>query len=206
MIKVKFQTRYSYPNTKEFWECIDEVANKYAVDSIDHAIIKRDRVIFQLGYSYGLRLHEILNLKPIDFNFDPTLHDEYSSGSILVCSKKTYNSSDNYRLVYSVFPEATQIIKDYLDTYEIFFKKASILFTTSKGNVLTSNYLCKRFKYFNSLIPPSKKIDSILSLRPMYIADLLRIKGLSQTFINNQIGNNLLNNQLYFHLIPNNTV
>lgn len=62
--------------------------------------------------------------------------------------------------------------------------------------------LKKRLKYYNTKLSLTQRIESIYSFRQFYIADLLRIKGISQSFINNQIGNNVIDNQMYYHLLP----
>lgn len=202
MFDKKFCNRYSYNLTKDFWQCIEEEASKYAANSVDAAIIRRDSVIFQIGYSYGLRIEEMLNLTINDLNFDSNFSDEQSFGSIFVPLHSTKISSCDSRIVYALYPCVTELIQNYLNYYSVFFNRTPRLFSTINGDQLTKNYICNRFKYYNLILPTDKRINTIMSLRPFYIADILRIKGLPQSFINRQIGNNIINNQLYYHLLP----
>jgi len=199
MFETSLNKRYTYSKTIDFWDSIKKIESLYSEDSLDYTITKRDKIIFMLLYSYGLRPTEALNLSIFDFNFNEAENDIDSFGSI-------YIKSNNARLVDPIFPEVTKEIKNYLDIFNIFFKpSASSVFTTTKGNAITIPYLTSRLKLYNAKLPPSKRIDSLNTFRQYYIADLLRIKEFTQSFINNQIGNNILSNQVYLHLQPDKT-
>jgi Site-specific recombinase XerC len=187
--------RFSYHKTKKFWDVISENESLYA-DTSDNSVIIRDGIIFKLLYSYGLRSDEVLGLSFSDFNFDDLEMYYDSYGSIFINNNKS-------RLVYPIFSEVTQEIKNFLVKYSLFSKENyGLIFTSIKGNPLTTSYLNNRLKYYNTKLSPENRIDSLNTFRMYYIADLLRIKELSQSFINNQIGNNISNNQVYFNLQP----
>lgn len=147
-------------------------------------------------YSYGLRSDEVIGLSFYDFNFDDLEKDFDSYGSIFINNNKS-------RLVYPIFCEVTQEIKNFLDKYTLFSKEnCRLAFSSIRGNSLTTSYLNNRLKYYNAKLSPVDRIDSLNTFRMYYIADILRIKELSQSFINKQIGNNISNNQVYFYLQP----
>lgn len=197
MIKTSFYNRFTYPKTKEFWDSFDKISGEYSSDSLNYITIKRDKFIFQLCYSYGLRIEEVLNLTIFDFNFSNKSLESY--GSI-------YIQKVNNRLIYPLFHEATEDIRKYLDIISLNSKPCnSKIFSTNKGNILSKHYMDNRLRNYNSKLSLSQRIENINLFRQYYIADILRIKGLAQSFINNQIGNNISNNQVYLHLQPNKT-
>jgi len=197
MIKTSFFNRFTYPKTKEFWDFFDKISVEYSSDSLNYITIKRDKCIFQLCYSYGLRIEEVLNLTIFDFNFSDKSLESY--GSI-------YIQDVNNRLVYPLFHDATEDIRKYLDIISINSKPCNNkIFSTIKGNILSKHYIDNRLRNYNSKLLLSQRIENINLFRQYYIADILRLKGLTQSFINNQIGNNILNNQVYLHLQPNKT-
>ncbi len=195
MIETSIFNRFTYTKTKEFWNSFDTISEEYSPDSLNYITVQRDKIIFQLCYSYGLRIEEIINLTLMDFNFSDESHESF--GSI-------YVQKINNRLIYPLFHEATEDIRKYLDIISINSKPCnSKLFSTIKGNILSQHYMNNRLRIYNSKLPLSQRIESINLFRQYYIADILRIKSLSQSFINNQIGNNISNNQVYLHLQPN---
>ena len=197
MIETSIFNRFTYPKSKEFWNSFDIISEEYSSDSLNYITVKRDKIIFQICYSYGLRIEEVLNLTLIDFNFSDQSLESY--GSI-------YIQNVNKRLIYPLFHEATEDIRKYLDIISLNSKPCNIkLFSTIKGNILSQHYMNNRLRIYNSKLSLSQRIESINLFRQYYIADILRIKGLSQSFINNQIGNNISNNQVYLHLQPNKT-
>jgi site-specific recombinase XerD len=197
MFEISLYKRFTFLKTKDFWELIEGAESSYSANSLDYSVIKRDKVIFQLLYSYGLRTSEAMGLSINDFNFNENEKAYDSFGSIYVSGKTN-------RLVYPVFPEVTEEISRYLNMYKLFYKTSvNNIFKTTKGTDLTIHYLKNRLKYYNSKLPSTKRIDSLYYFRQCYITDLLRIKEISQSLINNQIGNNILNNQVYLHLHPN---
>ncbi len=197
MIETSIFNRFTYPKSKEFWNSFEIISEEYSSDSLNYITVKRDKIIFQLCYSYGLRIEEVLNLTLIDFNFSDQSLESY--GNI-------YIQNVNNRLIYPLFHEATEDIRKYLDIISLNSKPCnSKLFSTIKGNILSQHYINNRLRIYNSKLPLVQRIESINLFRQYYIADILRIKGLSQSFINNQIGNNISNNQVYLHLQPNKT-
>lgn len=197
MIEASLFNRFTYPKTKEFWNSFDIISEEYSPDSLNYITVKRDKIIFQLCYSYGLRIEEVINLTLMDFNFSDESHESF--GSI-------YVQKINNRLIYPLFHEATEYIRKYLDIISLNSKPCnSKLFLTIKGNILSQHYMNNRLRIYNSKLPLSQRIESINLFRQYYIADILRIKNFSQSFINNQIGNNISNNQVYLHLQPNKT-
>ncbi len=197
MIETSIFNRFTYQKTKEFWNSFDIISEEYSPDSLNYITVQRDKIIFKICYSYGLRIEEVLNLTLIDFNFsDKSLE---SCGSI-------YVQKINNRLIYPLFHEATEDICRYLGIISLNGKLCnSKIFSTIKGNILSQHYMNNRLSIYNSKLPLSQRMESINLFRQYYIADILRIKGLSQSFINNQIGNNISNNQVYLHLQPNKT-
>lgn len=194
MIEASLYNRFTYPKTKDFWDVFDKTAEEYSSDSLNYSAVKRDKTFFKLCYSYGLRIEEVLNLTLFDFNFSDKSLESY--GSI-------YIQNINNRLVYPLFREITEDITQYLDIIRLNSKLwNNKIFSTNKGNVLSIHYMNNRLKLFNSKLPLVQRIESINLFRQYYIADILRIKGLTQSFINNQIGNNISNNQVYLHLQP----
>lgn len=205
MLKTSLYKRFTYPKTKDFWDTIEQIELSYSIDSLDYTVTKRDKIIFQLLYSYGLRPSEALSLSITDFNFDNIENDFGSLGSIFVDCRNIYSVTHQHRLVYPLFPEITEEIKAYLEIHNLFFKNTgnTNIFITTTGNALTLPYINNRLNHYNSKLPFSKKVDSLNTFRQYYIADLLRLEGISQSFINNQIGNNIISNQVYLHLQPN---
>lgn len=193
MYNIKFIERFSYPKTSEFWRFID---NKLSYKSPSYSVILRDRAMFLLSYSYGLLPEEIINLKITDFNFD-------CNGNIenIFTSRK-----DKSRLIHTVFCDVTNAIESFIKSISIPQDKLvnNNLFISQKKNFISLMDIKKRFKFYNSKLPLNQQIKSIYSFRQFYIADLLRIKGISQPFANSQIGNNIIDNQMYYHLLPNN--
>ncbi|EMS71273.1 site-specific integrase [Ruminiclostridium cellobioparum] len=197
MIETSFYNRFTYQKTKIFWDIFDKTSEEYSSDSLNYITVKRDKVIFQLCYSYGLRIEEVLNLTLIDCNFSSQPLESY--GSI-------YIQNLNSRLIYPLFHEATEDIRKYLDIISTNNKLCNNkIFSTIKGNILSKHYMENRLRFYNSKLSLIQRIESINLFRQYYIADILRIKGLSQNFINNQIGNNITNNQVYLHLQPDKT-
>lgn len=205
MYTIELNTRFTYRKTSAFWNSIKSVELALTKDSIDYTVAKRDYTLFQLCYSYGLMPTEALNLTRSDFNFGSKETDSDAFGSVYVAGKSSYNVHYASRLVYPIFPEITEEICGYLDIYDLYFKTPynSFIFASTKGNQLTMHYMNYRLKYYNSKVRPCDRIQSLNHFRQYYIADLLRIPGISQAFINNQIGNNILSNQVYSHLQPN---
>lgn len=196
LIEYSIYKRFSYPKVKGLLDILIATDSSRSDNYSDYSVIKRDKIIFQILYSYGLRPSEALSLSIFDLNFYNTENGNNSFGSIFI-------SAGNKRLVYAIFPEVTIEIKNYLNLHNLRNKvPTSIFFETATGNKLTIPYLTSRLKYYNTKLPCSMQIDSLYTFREYYIADLLRIKGVSQSFINNQIGNNILSNQVYFHLQP----
>ncbi|WP_432404882.1 site-specific integrase [Wukongibacter sp. M2B1] len=198
MYKLKFDDRFTYKKTSHFWNVLNNLEENLPNNSIGYATVSRDKALFHLCYSFGLRPLEALNLSILDLNFDHLEEKNKLFGSVYV----NYQRLEDSRMVYPLYNESIEHIKGFIDIYDIFFRNNSSrkLFVTTKGNVLTLHYLKKRLRYYNSKLPLDKQIDSIYYFRQFYIADLLRIRDLSQTFINNQIGNNIINNQLYSRL------
>lgn len=190
--------RFTYPKTESFWNALEITLQNYTLDSLDYFAIKRDKVLFSLCYSYGLRLSEVLSLQLNDMNFSKTEDNDGSYGSIFI------ENGNAPRLIYPVFSEVTEDIELYLNMRFHFLNATQNgkLFLTTKGNALTSHYINYRLQFYNLKLPSSKRISSLHTFRQYYITDLLRIRGISQSFINNQIGNNITNNQIYSHLLP----
>lgn len=101
MYNIKFIDRFSYSKTSEFWQCIDIMLSKSTENSLTYSVILRDRAMFLLSYSYGLRPEEIINLNITDLNFD--CNDTIES--ILIAGK------DKSRLIYPVFPEVMDAVR-----------------------------------------------------------------------------------------------
>lgn len=197
MIETSIFNRFTYQITKEFWHSFDMISEGYSPDSLNYLTVQRDKIIFQLCYSYGLRIEEVLNLTLFDLNFSNKSLESY--GSIYVQKVRS-------RLIYPLFYEATEDICKYLDIISLNAKPCNNkIFSTTKGNTLSHHYMDNRLRLYNSKLPLTRRIESINHFRQYYIADILRIKGLSQCFINNQIGNNISNDQVYLHLQPNKT-
>lgn len=196
---LKYSNRFSYDKTIEFWNLLDNMQNRISLKSIEHAIVSRDKIFFHLCYSYGLNPQEALCLSTIDLNLE-NINNVDIYGTLHTYSANGCNS----RLLYPIFPESLKYLEEYLVLHSNFFSinNNKLLFITQNGNPLSIRYLHKRLKYYNSKLTLSHQIPSLYLFRQYYIADLLRIKGLSQSFINSQIGNNIIDNQLYFHLIP----
>ena len=198
MYKYKLSNRFTYKKTLHFWNVLNNLEIEFPKNSIGSATISRDKALFHLCYSFGLRPLEALNLSTLDLNLENLEEYDDLFGSICV----NYQCLEDSRIVYPLYKESIESIKNFMDIFDIYFRKNSNrnLFVTTKGNPLTLHYFKKRLRYYNSKLPLDKQVDSIYYFRQFYIADLLRIKDFSQTFINNQIGNNIINNQLYSHL------
>ncbi len=206
MYNIDFSDRFTYLKTYRFWNVLDSIKSMYQKDSLDFFIINRDKIIFQLSYSYGLRPLEIISLKRNDLNFDNKNDSNEAFGSIYVSSTKnnSFNNTNQSRLVYPIFKAVTEDIYKYLDLYDLMYltHKNSSLFHSSKGNLFNLHYLNSRLQYYNSKLDSNYRIESLYFFRQYYIADLFRIEGIAQSFINLQIGNNTTNNQIYNHLKP----
>lgn len=197
MIEECQNNRFTYKKTKAFWDNFNKLACEYSFESISYHAVIRDKMLFLLSYSYGIRIEEVIKLFLSDFNFTTLTHESYGS---------VYIKGFNTRLIYPIFHETTAEVRTYIDTISSglkFFDQN--IFTTTKGNELSIHYINNRLRFYNSKLQLNQRIDSLNCFRQFYIADILRIKGISQSFINNQIGNNISNNQVYLHLQPSKT-
>ncbi len=203
MFSIRYSDRHSFTMTAAFWDLLNSYKQVTSDNSIEYAVLVRDELVFQLAYSYGLRAHEIQNLLVSDFNLDSELKGRDAYGSIFVRYDSKIGGIHKQRLVYSVFPDVIDVIQKYLCLHKSFFPNQNYLFSTSKGNLLSVHYLCKRLNRYNNALTKDKKINTFQTFRHLYLADLLRIDKVSLVFVNNQFGNNIIDNQLYSHLLPN---
>lgn len=199
MNRESFKTRFTYQKTLYFWNAIEKTLQSYVVNSVDYFAVKRDNLLFLLCYSYGLRVSEAIYLHTNDINIDEKNSQDESYGSIFI------NNGLSSRLIYPVYHEVIKEIETYIEmkTYLPRTSPNNYMLITTKGDALNSHYVNNRLRYYNLMVPPVNKIPSMYTFRQYYIADLLRIKDISQSFINNQIGNNYISNQIYSHLLPN---
>jgi Site-specific recombinase XerD len=147
LFEINLNIRFSYSKTIDFWDSIKKIESLYSEDSLDYTVTKRDKIIFMLLYSYGLRPTEALKLSILDFNFNEVENDIESFGSIYI---------KNSRLVYPLFPEVTKEIKTYLEVFNVLFNPSvSSVFTTTKGNkqyIIPHDYcsLCGNLSYIEA--------------------------------------------------------
>jgi integrase len=198
MFTAKLIDRFTYSKMSCFLKSMDAAESSCPYSSPEHMVIKRDKIFFQLCYSYGLRPTEVLNLKRNNLNFDKTdISTDAEYGSIFISNDKHQS-----RLVYSIYTDVILDILEYLDIYDIHYKSYQnrYLFHSYKGNPLSLRYMSNRLRYYNSRLICSNRIESLYLFRLYYITDLLRIKDIPQDFINRQIGNTVINNQVYYNI------
>lgn len=185
------EERYSYSKTKSFWEVFDTIISNSTKHSIEYAIAVRDKAVYQLSYSFGVRPQEVICMTTSDIEIIPGEE-----------CKLFINSRKHLSVVRSVFPKADTDIILYLNQYRSSFSSNTIAptFVTTGGYPLTIPYLNKRLRYYNSKIAEPQRIKHLAEFRRLYIYDLLRIRGLPQSFINHQIGTSAANNILYYYI------
>ncbi|HYF81726.1 MAG TPA: tyrosine-type recombinase/integrase [Clostridia bacterium] len=184
--------RYSFNQLKSFWGILEELKGKYAHNSTIPDVINRDKVAFQIMYSYGLSPNELLMLKYEDIDINS---NEQLFKCILI------NECGRNRIIYPIFIDAFAEIEMFLKrNISKVNNPSNFIFTTETNKPISKCYLNHRLKYYNSYLSDKDKLFSLYIFRQLYIADLLRLKDISLTFIYKQSGTSLVNNHLYDYL------
>lgn len=192
MKEYKQADRYSYKKLKSFWNLFKELEGKYALNSSIPNAINRDKVAFQIMYSYGLSPNELIMLKYKDIDINK---NEQLFKCIFI------NDHQRSRIIYPIFIDAFSEIETFLlKDISRANNPYSYIFLTKTDKPFSDHYLNLRLKYYNSYLPDKEKIHSLYLFRQLYIADLLRLNDISVTFIYKQCGTSLVNNHLYDHL------
>lgn len=198
MIQLNISKRPSYIYTLPFWETIDEYLSLHSNDETQYLSLLRDRAMFQLSYSYGVRVGELPFIKESDLCLDCSESDD-SYGCVYVNSAKTLNRSNSARIIYPIFNDVIDSIKQYLNTRKLYLKHSNLssILTIQNENTIDVSLYMKRLDFYNRKVAPSNRISNINTLRQFYISDIIRIKELPRTLVSKQIGSFIAGNPIY---------
>lgn len=138
---------------------VDEVARLLAQPDLHSKLGFRDRAMFELLYAAGLRVSELVGLKPLDFDFQVGLIRVFGKGS-------------KERLV-PIHPRAQEFVERYLRDWRPAFKPVeSFVFLNRSGKGLTRQAVFKNIKRYALMAGIDKDI-SPHSLRHSFATHLL---------------------------------
>ena len=141
---------------------------------------KRNRIIYELYYSLGLRLAELINLEITDLNFE--------DGYVLIRNTKNKESRS-----VPIVPNTIQLLQSYLMEIrpELDKKKSPFLFLSVNGNKMEHPNITTDFKQSIEVAGLTKKL-SIHSLR-YSIATHLLDNGMDIRYVQRFLGHRSIN-------------
>ena len=195
-IKTQISQKISVPKREtRFYDFLSEEEMERFLESIPHdsETGKRDRLIFEIFYSTGVRISELENIKLKDID-------------IKNCEIKVFGKGRKERIVF-LNNEANLCLNEYMKIRNYFlynkknnsYKKNEYLFLSKRGEKLSQRYIRRLLSKYLA-VSDLKKHISPHALRHSFATHLLQ-EGANIRVVQELLGHSSLNStQIYTHL------